>query len=83
MKKISFGENKLSAFDLANEFRNFELGSDYKDRIYERVADSLSKWVKSESFRYEIYSRLRNFLRDMLENKGHYFSIGHYIFCIE
>ena len=55
MNKISNGENKLSAFDLATEFRNFELGSDYKDRIYERVADSVAKWVKSEGFRYQIY----------------------------
>ncbi len=55
MIKICNGENKLSAFDLAKEFQNFELGSDYKDRIYERVADSVAKWVKSEHFRYQIY----------------------------
>ena len=44
-----------TAFDLANHFRDYPLGSDYKDRIFERVADSTKKWIKSESLRYEIY----------------------------
>ena len=50
-----YKEKKLSAFNLVREFRSFELSSDEQDRFYERVADSVAKWVKSESFRYHIY----------------------------
>ncbi len=67
MNQISNGKNKLTAFDLAKEFRNFELGSDYKDRIYERVADSIAKWVKSENFRYQIYWQHKE--KNLLKNK--------------
>jgi transposase len=51
----NLGKKLLTAFDLAAHFRTFSLGSDYKDRIFERVADSTKKWVSSESLRYEMY----------------------------
>ena len=49
------GQSIYTAFDLANYFRSYSLGSDYKDRIFERVADSTKRWLQSESFRYELY----------------------------
>jgi transposase len=55
MERIANGEKELSAFDMAGHFRSFEMGSDYKDRICERIGDSTSKWVKSESLRYQLY----------------------------
>ena len=55
MSLISRGEKILSRFDLAKHFRSFQLGSDYKDKIFERISTSFEKWVKSESFRYKLY----------------------------
>ena len=49
------GEKIKSQFDLAQHFREFEFGSDYKDKIYERVSTSTEKWLKSESLRYKLY----------------------------
>ena len=68
MIKINCGSKILSAYDLANEFRSFDLASDYKDRIYERIATSTSNWVKSESFRYNLYWQHKE-KNEILNNK--------------
>jgi len=49
------GEKLLTTFDLQKRFRSFELASDYKDRITERVGTSTNKWIKSEDYRYQLY----------------------------
>src|SRR4051812_22574542 len=51
MNLICAGEKIKSRFDLAQHFRTFDLGSDYKDKIYERVFTSIAKWLKSELLR--------------------------------
>lgn len=55
MENISSGKKELSSYDLANEFRFFNLGSDFKDKIFSRIAESTSKWLKSEKYRYQLY----------------------------
>ncbi len=52
---IANGHKSKSQFDLAQYFRSFTLASDYKDRIYERIATSTNNWLKSEQLRYKIY----------------------------
>lgn len=52
---VNLGKKIQTAFDLAKNFRDYLLGSDYKDRIFERVADSTRKWIQSEPLRYKIY----------------------------
>jgi hypothetical protein len=62
----NLGKKLFTAFDLAAHFRTFSLGSDYKDRIFERVADSTKKWISSESLRYEMIKFVSN---KMIETK--------------
>jgi putative transposase len=54
-ERAASGERLMTAFDLATAFRSFDLGSDYKDQIADRVASATSKWYSSESLRYQIY----------------------------
>jgi transposase len=55
MNLLCNGEKIKSRYDLAEQFRGFELGSDFKDKIYERISISFEKWIKSEKFRYQLY----------------------------
>jgi len=54
-ERASWGEPLYTAFDLANQFRLHSLASDYKDRIFERVAKACKNWYTSENLRYSIY----------------------------